>query len=127
VQTPLGIDSSPPRGLRPIAMAVGSAVSALGGWAVLAKYDLGTPPGQPADPAAAWGLVQCLAGVWSGVLGAGSPLMHGLVAGIPAFALGAALGHTLPIHFDALTYFLAPTAAVVAAAVMRYSARTRPG
>jgi hypothetical protein len=109
-------------------MAVGALVSALGGCAVLAKYDLGTPPGHPADPGAAWGLVQCLAGVWAGVLGAGSPLLHGLVAGIPAFALGAFLGHTLPVHFDALAYFLAPGAAVIAAAVMRYSARARgPG
>jgi hypothetical protein len=114
-----------PRGLRLIAIGVGLAVSALGGWVVLAKYDLGTPPEQPADPAAAWGLVQCLAGVWSGVLGAGSPLLHGLIAGIPAFALGAALGHTLPIHFDALAYFLSPAAAVIAAAVMRYSTRSR--
>jgi hypothetical protein len=115
------------RGVRPIAFCVGAAVSALGGWAVLAKYDLGTPPGHPADPAAAWSLVQSLAGVWAGVLGAGSPLVHGLIAGIPAFALGAWLGHTLPLHFDALSYFLAPTCAVLAAAVMRYSTRTRVG
>lgn len=114
-----------PRGLRPIAMAVGALLSAVGGALVLAKYDLGTRPDHPADPGAAWGLVQCLAGVWAGVLGAGSPLLHGLVAGIPAFALGAWLGHTLPVHFDALAYFLAPTAAVLAAAVMRYSARSR--
>jgi hypothetical protein len=108
-------------------MAVGAGVSALGGWAVLVQYDLGTAPTTPRDPAAAWAFVQCLAGVWAGILGAGSPLLHGLVAGVPAFFLGATLGVTLPLHFDALGYFLAPASAVIAAAALRYFAARRKG
>jgi hypothetical protein len=113
-----------PRGLRPLALIVGAALSAIGGSVVLARYDIG-PSAPNADPAAAWAFVQSLAGVWAGVLGAGSPLLHGLVAGLPAFVLGAWLGHTLPLHFDALAYFLAPVAAVIAAAAMRYASPQR--
>jgi hypothetical protein len=103
---------------------VGAALSAVGGGVVLARYDLGASVSS-ADPAPAWAFVQSLAGLWAGVLGAGSPLLHGLVAGLPAFVLGAWLGHTLPLHFDALAYFLAPAAAVIAAAAMRYAIKQR--
>ncbi len=120
MRSPVSAPTTRPRGLRPVALVVGAAISALGGWAVLARYDLRVPTNSPADPAAAWAFVQCLAGLWSGILGAGSPLLHGLIAGLPAFALAALLGHTLPIHFDTLGYFLAPTSAVIAAAALRY-------
>jgi hypothetical protein len=110
-----------PRGIRPLALVVGVALSTIGGALLLARYDLRAVPA----PAAAWAFVQSLAGVWAGVLGAGSPLLHGLAAGIPGFVLAAWLGHSLPLQFDALAYFLAPAAAVIAAAALRYSAEQR--
>ncbi|MCB1624503.1 MAG: hypothetical protein KDI32_07940 [Pseudomonadales bacterium] len=112
-----------PRGTRPLAMAVGTAISAVGGMALLIRYDLHAPPPQTLDPGAAWAFVQFLAGAWSGVLGVGNPLVHGLIAGIPALVLGLLWGHTLPAQFDVLAYLISPAAAVIAAAVMRYSVR----
>ena len=49
--------------------------------------------------ASAWALVQFLAGVWAGVLGANSPFLHGLVAGLPALVLGLVLSSPLPAQF----------------------------
>ena len=69
--------------------------------------------------AAAWALVQFLSGVWAGVLGANSPFLHGLVAGIPALVLGLVVASPLPLHFVSMAWFLAPAAALVAAALMR--------
>jgi len=70
--------------------------------------------------AASWALVQFLSGVWAGVLGANSPFLHGLVAGVPALAVGLAITTPLPPQFVALSWFLAPAAALVAAALMRF-------
>ncbi len=112
-----------PRGTRPLAMAVGASISLLGALALLARYDWDRATVQDVEPGAAWAFVQFLAGAWSGVVGAGNPLVHGLVAGIPALALGLIWGRALPAQFDLLAYFAAPAAAVIAAAVMRYSVR----
>ena len=70
--------------------------------------------------AASWALVQFLSGVWAGVLGANSPFLHGLVAGAPALLLGLLVASPLPLQFVALSWFLAPAAALVAAAMMRF-------
>ena len=70
--------------------------------------------------AGTWTLVQFLSGVWAGVLGANSPFLHGLVAGVPSLVLGLAIASTLPTQFVALSWFLAPAAALVAAALMRF-------
>ena len=82
-------------------------------------------PGAASDQrmAAAWVLVQFLSGVWAGVLGANSPFLHGLVAGLPALLLGLALPSSLPAQYVAVTWFLAPSAALLAAAVMRFMRR----
>ena len=53
--------------------------------------------------ASAWVLVQFLSGVWAGVLGANSPFLHGLVAGLPALALGLSSPNTLPAQFVVLS------------------------
>ena len=73
--------------------------------------------------AAAWVLVQFLSGVWAGVLGANTPFNHGLVAGLPALVLGLVLPSPLPPQFVAVTWFLAPSAALLAAALMRFMRR----
>jgi hypothetical protein len=80
-----------------------------------------TPDGNRA--AAAWALVQFISGVWAGVLGANSPFLHGLVAGLPALLLGLLLGGRLPGQYVAVSWFLAPCAALLAAALMRYMRR----
>jgi hypothetical protein len=73
--------------------------------------------------AAAWALVQFLSGVWAGVLGANSPFFHGLVAGLPALALGLLIPSTLPSQFVVVCVALAPSAALLAAALMRFMRR----
>ena len=73
--------------------------------------------------AAAWVLVQFLSGVWAGVLGANSPFYHGLVAGLPALVLGLLLPSSLPAQFVVVTWFVAPSAALLAAAIMRFMRR----
>ena len=73
--------------------------------------------------AAAWALVQFLAGVWAGVLGANSPFFHGLVAGLPALVLGLLIPSTLPPQFVVVCVALAPSAALLAAALMRFMRR----
>jgi hypothetical protein len=109
----------PARGLRPGAVLV-SVLLNLGG-AVLALFAMG---GATDDRvAAAWVLVQFLSGVWAGVLGANSPFLHGLVAGVPALVLGLLVASPLPVHFVAVTWFVAPSAALLAAAVLRFLRR----
>jgi hypothetical protein len=70
--------------------------------------------------AATWALVQFLSGVWAGVLGANSPFLHGLLAGVPALVVGLWFESPLPAQFVVLSWFLAPAAALVAAALMRF-------
>jgi hypothetical protein len=73
--------------------------------------------------ASAWALIQFLSGVWAGVLGANSPFLHGLVAGLPALVLGLVLSSALPAQYVVVTWFLAPSAALLAAALMRFMRR----
>jgi hypothetical protein len=99
---------------------VSGAINVLG--ALLVIFAM---PGAASDErmAAAWVLVQFLSGVWAGVLGANSPFNHGLVAGLPALILGLVLPSSLPLQFVAVTWFLAPSAALIAAALMRFMRR----
>ncbi len=110
----------PTRGLRPGALLVSGVINLAG--ALLVVFAL---PGAASDDriAAAWALVQFISGVWAGVLGANSPFLHGLVAGVPALLLGLALGSRLPAQYVAVSWFLAPCAALLAAALMRYMRR----
>jgi len=69
----------PARGLRAGALLVSGVINLAG--ALLVLFAL--PGTTGADRiAAAWALVQFISGVWAGVLGAGSPFLHGLVAGL---------------------------------------------
>lgn len=106
----------PARGLRPGALLVSGIISAGGALLVL----FGLHGAADERVAATWALVQFLSGVWAGVLGANSPFLHGLVSGVPALVLGLALASALPAQFVALSWFLAPAAALVAAALMRF-------
>ena len=109
----------PASGLRPGALLVSGAINLFGTLAVLFLMSSASD----SRVAATWGLVQFLAGVWAGVLGANSPLLHGLVAGVPALALGLVISSSLPPQFVVVAWFLAPSAALVAAMVMRFSRR----
>ena len=110
----------PARGLRAGALLVSGVINLAG--ALLVLFAL--PGTTGADRiAAAWALVQFISGVWAGVLGAGSPFLHGLVAGLPALLLGLVLGSQLPAQYVAVSWFLAPSAALLAAALMRYMRR----
>ncbi len=113
---------SPARGLRSGALLVSCLISVAGALVVL--FAMGSA--SDSRHASAWALVQFLSGVWAGVLGANSPFLHGLVAGIPALVLGLAINSPLPAHFVAVAWFLAPAAALVAAAVMRFMRRRAP-
>jgi hypothetical protein len=73
--------------------------------------------------AAAWAVVQFISGVWAGVLGANSPFLHGLLAGLPALLLGLVIPSSLPVQFVVVAWFLAPSAALLAAALMRFMRR----
>jgi hypothetical protein len=73
--------------------------------------------------ASAWVLVQFLSGVWAGVLGANSPFYHGLIAGLPALVLGLVLTSALPAQLVVVTWFVVPSAALLAAALMRFMRR----
>src|SRR3954468_11751640 len=75
---------TPARGLRPGALLVSGVISAGGALLVL----IGMHGSTDERVAASWALVQFLSGVWAGVLGANSPFLHGLVAGVPALVLG---------------------------------------
>jgi hypothetical protein len=107
---------TPVRGLRPGALLVSGIINA--GGALLVSFGMAGASG--ARVAATWALVQFLSGVWAGVLGANSPFLHGLVAGLPALLLGIALPGLLPIQFVIVAWALAPAAALVAAAIMRF-------
>jgi hypothetical protein len=110
----------PTYGLRPGALAVSGSLNLVG--ALLVVFAL---PATASDDraAASWALVQFLSGVWAGVLGANSPFYHGLIAGLPALVLGLVLPSHLPPQYVIVTWFLAPSAALVAAAMMRFMRR----
>jgi hypothetical protein len=110
----------PARGLRPGALLVSGCINLAGALAVLFAM-----PGHASDGriAATWALVQFLAGVWAGVLGANSPFLHGLVAGVPALVLGLALASPLPAQYVIVAWFLAPSAALLAGMLIRYRRR----
>jgi hypothetical protein len=101
-------------------LLVSGAINLLGALLVILAM-----PGTASDSriASAWVLVQFLSGVWAGVLGANSPFLHGLVAGLPALALGLVLPSPLPTEFVIVTWFLTPAAALIAAALMRFMRR----
>ena len=109
----------PARGLRPGALLVAGVINVAGALALLFA------PGPMSDDrvAATWALVQFLSGVWAGVLGANSPFAHGLIAGLPALVLGLSVASPLPTQFVAVAWFLAPCAALIAAALMRFMRR----
>jgi hypothetical protein len=111
------------RGLRPVALLVSGIINLGGALAVLLAM-----PGHATDErmAATWALVQFLSGVWAGVLGANSPFLHGLVAGVPALVLGMLLPTALPKQFVVVTWFVAPSAALVAGMIMRFMRRRAP-
>jgi hypothetical protein len=111
------LTSAPARGLRPGALVVSGLLNLAGTLAVLLAM-----PGHATDgrTAATWALVQFISGVWAGVLGANSPFLHGLVAGLPALALGLTLSGAPPAQYVVVTWFLAPSAALIAGMLMRY-------
>lgn len=113
---------APARGLRPGALLVSGFISLAG--ALITLFAMGNAGDERV--AAAWALVQFLSGVWAGVLGANSPFLHGLLAGVPALVLGLALPGPLPRHFVAMAWFLAPAAALLAAAILRFMRRRQP-
>jgi hypothetical protein len=122
----LGNDSvnppTPARGLRAGAVLVSCVLNVAGAVVVLfAMSGAGDT-----RHASAWVLTQFISGVWAGVLGANSPFLHGLVAGLPALLLGLAIASPLPAHFVGVAWFLAPAAALVAAAIMRFMRRRAP-
>lgn len=104
----------PARGLRPGALLIGGIIN-VGGSLLLLFVSAGST-----RLAASWVLVQFLSGVWAGVLGANSPFLHGLVAGLPALALGLLIPSPLPTRLVIVSWFLAPAAALLAAAIMRF-------
>ena len=108
------------RGLRPGAVLVSCVLSAAGAALVLLAM-----PGSASDErvAATWVLVQFIAGVWAGVLGANSPFLHGLVAALPALVLGLVFRGVLPLQFIVVSGAMAPAAALIAAAIMRVMRR----
>jgi len=112
----------PARGLRAGALLVSGVINLAGALAVALAM-----PGTAGDGriAAAWAVLQFISGVWAGVLGANSPFLHGLVAGVPALLLGLALPGPLPPQFVVVAWFLAPSAALLAAALMRFMRRRR--
>jgi hypothetical protein len=116
------VNSPPPaRGLRPGALLISGLISLGGALIVL----FGMAGATDARLAATWALVLFLSGVWAGVLGANNPFLHGLLAGTPALALGLAIGSQLPLQFVVMSWFLAPAAALVAAALMRFMRHRR--
>ena len=111
---------TPVRGLRSGALLVSCVISLAGALLVLLAM-----PGIATDArtASAWCLVLFLAGVWAGVLGANSPFLHGVIAALPALVVGLFIESALPMHFIAVSCALAPCAALLAAAVMRFMRR----
>ncbi len=116
--------ASPPSSkLRPGALLVGWLINVTGTLVILFAMSGNASADRTA---AAWALIQFLSGVWSGVLGANTPLMHGLVAGLPALVLGLLIPSPIPAQVVVVTYALAPAAAIVAAALMRFMRRRGP-
>ncbi|HEV8443819.1 MAG TPA: hypothetical protein VGQ27_10075 [Steroidobacteraceae bacterium] len=116
------MNSPPPsRGLRLVAVIFSGLIS-LGG-ALVVLFGMGGSP--DSRVAAAWCLVQFLSGVWAGALGANSPLLHGLVAGIPSLLLGFLVASVLAPQLILMCFFIVPAAALVAAALMRFSRQRR--
>ena len=117
------VKSPPTRKLRAGALLISGLINVTGSLIILFAM-----PGQASDDrmASAWALVQFLSGVWAGVLGANTPLMHGLAAGLPALVLGLLIPSPLPAQVVVVTYALAPAAALVAAALMRFMRRRGP-
>jgi hypothetical protein len=111
----------PARALRAGALLVSGVISLTGASIVL--LGMGGHPDE--RTASAWALVQFLSGVWAGVLGANNPFVHGLLAGVPALVLGLVLSGPLPAQFVVMSWFLAPAAALVAAAIMRFMKRKK--
>ena len=107
---------APARGLRAGALLISGVIN-IGGALVVLFAMSGASDSRHAS---AWVLVQFLSGVWAGVLGANSPFLHGLVAGIPALVLGFLIRSVLPMHFVAMAWFIVPAAALIAAAIMRF-------
>lgn len=107
---------TPARGLRPGALLISGVINA--GGALLVLFAMGGAA--DARIAATWTLVQFISGVWAGVLGANSPFLHGLVCGVPALALGLLVPGSLPARFVLVAWFLAPAAALLATAIMRF-------
>jgi sugar lactone lactonase YvrE len=112
----------PARALRPGALLVSGIIN-IGG-ALIVLFAMGGAT--DARHASTWVLVQFLSGVWAGVLGANSPFLHGLVAGLPALVLGLVIASVLPMHFVAMAWFVAPAAALIAAAIMRFMRHRKP-
>ena len=96
-------------------MLVSGVINVLGALLVLFAMDA-----DDARAAQGWALIQFISGVWAGVLGANSPFMHGLVAGIPALVLGLLIASPLPFQFVVVAWAIVPAAALIAAAVMRF-------
>lgn len=112
----------PARGLRPGALLVSGVINIAGALLVLFAMD----PADDSRAAQGWALMQFISGVWAGVLGANSPFLHGLVAGIPALLLGLVVASSLPMQFVIVAWAIAPAAALIAAAVMRFMRRRGP-
>jgi hypothetical protein len=106
--------------LRPGALVVSLFINVAGTLLILFAM-----PANASDEriAAGWALVQFISGVWAGVLGANSPFLHGLVAGLPALVLGLAFSGSLPPQFVVVSWALTPSAALIAAALMRFMRR----
>jgi hypothetical protein len=114
---------SPTSRLRPGALLVSGIINIGGALLVL----LAMPGTASSDRVAAgWVLIQFITGVWAGVLGANTPLIHGLVVWLPALILGLVIHTILPTQFVAVTYAVVPAAALLAAAVMRFMRRRGP-
>ena len=113
---------TPSSGLRAGAVLVSCLISAAGALVVL--FAMGTA--SDARLASTWVLVQFLSGVWAGVLGANSPFLHGLVAGLPSLLLGLVIASTLPKHLVVMAWFIVPAAALIAAAIMRFMRHRQP-
>jgi hypothetical protein len=120
LQTDPVTTTAPARGLRAAALVVSGAINLTGALLVALVMSAHSTDERVAS---AWALVQFLSGVWAGVLGANSPFLHGLVSGLPALALGLVLSSPLPKQFVVVAWFLAPCAALIAAALMRFMRR----
>jgi hypothetical protein len=114
------VKPTPAQGLRPGALLVSGVISAGGAALVLFAMPTGASDERVA---AGWVLVQFIAGVWAGVLGANSPFLHGLVAAVPALVLGLLFRGVLPLQFIAVSGAIAPTGALIAAGIMRFMRR----